>query len=204
MRSAALSIVSAICASFACVSWKSPRTPPNILREVARAIASSKARRAKPSAAAATEVRKTSSVRIATLKPSPSAPMRLRRRNAAAGEAQAGERVRRDDVDALGDREAGRVGVDDEGADAARALRRRIVLVAGAREDDVEVGDAAVRDPGLLAVEDVAVAVGARRARHRGDVGAGVGLGERERGDRLAARHARQVARLLLGACRRG
>ena len=58
------------------MSWKSPRTPPNILREVARAIASSKARRAKPSAAAATEVRKTSSVRIATLKPSPSAPMR--------------------------------------------------------------------------------------------------------------------------------
>ena len=33
------------------------------------------------------------------------------------------------------------------------------------------------------------------RAGHRRDVGAGVGLGERERGDRLAARDARQVAR---------
>jgi hypothetical protein len=71
--------------------------------------------------------------------------------------------------------------------------------IAGAREDDVEVGDAAVRDPGLLAVEDVAAGLGARRAGHRGDVGAGVGLGERERGDRLAGGHARQVVRLLLG-----
>jgi hypothetical protein len=43
----------------------------NILRVVARCSASSSARRAKPSAAAATEVRNTSSVRIATLKPSP-------------------------------------------------------------------------------------------------------------------------------------
>ena len=71
-------MVVAISASLACVSWKSASTPPNICRVVARASASSSARRAKPSAAAATEVRKTSSVRIATLKPSPSAPMRLR------------------------------------------------------------------------------------------------------------------------------
>jgi hypothetical protein len=60
---------------------------------------------AKPSAAAATEVRNTSSVRIAILKPSP-----RRRcagwRHAAVGEAQPRQRVRRDDVDALGDLEA--------------------------------------------------------------------------------------------------
>ncbi len=66
----------AICASLACVSWKSASTPLNIRRVVARASASSSARRAKPSAAAATEVRNTSSVRIATLKPSPAAPTR--------------------------------------------------------------------------------------------------------------------------------
>ena len=75
--------------------------------------------------------------------------------------------------------------------DAARALAR----LAGAREHDVEVGDAAVGDPGLLAVEHVGVAVLARGARHRRDVGAGVRLGQRERRDRLAARDARQVAR---------
>ena len=46
--------------------------------------------------------------------------------------------------------------------DAARAGARRC---AGAREDDVEVGDAAVGDPGLLAVEHVVVAVGARARR---------------------------------------
>ena len=69
-------MVVAICASLAWVSWKSARVWPNIGRVVARCSASSSARRAKPSAAAATEVRNTSSVRIATLKPSPSAPMR--------------------------------------------------------------------------------------------------------------------------------
>ena len=78
--------------------------------------ASSSARRAKPSAAAATEVRNTSSVRIATLKPSPASPMRCAGRHAAIGEAQARQRMRRDHVDALGDLEAGRAGVDDEGA----------------------------------------------------------------------------------------
>jgi hypothetical protein len=56
--------------------------------------------------------------------------------------------VRRDDVDALGDLEARRAGVDDEGLMPARAGR-----FAAAREDHVEVGDAAVGDPGLLAVE---------------------------------------------------
>ena len=76
MSSAALSMAVAICASFDWVSWKSASTPPNMRRCVARARASSSARRAKPSAAAATEVRNTSSVRMAILKPSPATPMR--------------------------------------------------------------------------------------------------------------------------------
>jgi hypothetical protein len=90
--------------------------------------------------------------------------------------------VRRDDFDALGDLEARRVGVDDEGADAARTR-----CFAGAGEDHVEVGDAAVGDPGLFAVEDIVVAVGARARSHGADVGAGLGLGQREGGDGLAA-----------------
>jgi hypothetical protein len=69
-------MVVAICASLAWLNWKSASVWLNILRVVARCSASSMARRAKPSAAAATEVRNTSSVRIATLKPSPGAPMR--------------------------------------------------------------------------------------------------------------------------------
>ena len=80
--------------------------------------------------------------------------MRWRRGNAAVREAKPRQRMRCDHVDALGDLKAGRVGIDDEGRDAARARR-----FAGAGEDDVEIGDAAVRDPGLLAVEHVVVAV---------------------------------------------
>ena len=114
-------------------------------------------------------------------------------------EAQARQRVRRDHVDALGDLEARRAGIDDEGRDAARARR-----FAGAREHDVEVGDAAVGDPGLLAVEHVASSPSTRALQAmRRHVGAGLGLGQREGGDRLAARHARQVALPSAAACPR-
>ena len=85
-----------------------------------------------------------------------------------------------------------RIGIDDERADAARARR-----FAGAREHHVEVGDAAVRDPGLVAVEHVGVAVFARSERHRRDVRAGFRFGQRERRDGRAVRDARQIARLL-------
>ena len=59
------------------------------------------------------------------------------------------------------DREAGPVGLDDERRDAARARRVRI----GDGEDDVDVGDAGVRDPVLGAVDDPLVAVAAARVR---------------------------------------
>jgi hypothetical protein len=62
-------------------------------------------------------------VRIATLKPSPGFADALRQRHPAVGEAQARQRMRRDHVDALGDLEPRRAGVDDEGRDAARARR---------------------------------------------------------------------------------
>ena len=75
--------------------------------------------------------------------------------------------MRRDHLDPLGDRETWIVRIDDEGGDAARARR-----LAGAGEQRVDVGDAAIGDPGLLAVDYIAVAVEPRRARHRRDVGA--------------------------------
>ena len=69
-----------------------------------------------PSAAAPTVERKTSSVAIAILKPSAGFADQLRFGEHGSPEAQAGERMRRDQVDPLSDLEAGRVGIDDEGA----------------------------------------------------------------------------------------
>src|SRR5205085_11533171 len=48
----------------------------------------------------------------------------------------------------------------------------------GLGEDDVEVRDAGVGDPLLAAVDDPLVAVAYRPGGHRGDVGAGLGLGQ--------------------------
>ncbi|MCY1368066.1 hypothetical protein D9M68_913510 [compost metagenome] len=73
---AAASIRALISPSLACVSWKSARVWPNILRVLAWATASAKARRAMPSAAAATEARKMSSVCMASLKPPLTLPTR--------------------------------------------------------------------------------------------------------------------------------
>ena len=106
-----------------------------------------------------------SSVRIAILKPSPASPSRCADRHAAAAEAQARQRMRRDHLDAFGDLEA-------------RAYRRRPTKAEMPRAPGaspvrantrVEIGDAAVRDPGLLAIEHIVVAVrrGARRPSRR-------------------------------------
>ena len=55
--------------------------------------------------------------------------------------------------------------------------------------DEGDVGDAAVADPHLHAVEDVEVAVGAGGGLHRTGVGAAVVLGEAEAADDLAGGH---------------
>ena len=115
---------------------------------------SSSARRAKPSAAAPTVARKISSVAIAILKPSPGAPIIADSRHRDALEFQPRQRMRRDDIDALGDRKARQVGRDQKGRKPLGAG-----AFAGSREHDIEIGDAAVGDPGLLAVEHIAVAV---------------------------------------------
>jgi hypothetical protein len=83
--------------------------------------------------------------------------------------------VRCDDFDALGDLQARRIGIDDEGADAADTR-----CFAGAGEDHVEIRDAAVGDPGLFAIEDIAVAVRVRGAAHGRDIRAGLRLGQGE------------------------
>ena len=78
-------------------------------------------------------------------------------------------------------RQARRAGRDDE-----RGLAARAELAVDRRDDDVDVGDAAVGRPRLLAVEDPLVLglVVDRAGAQRRDVGAGVGLGDAERGDR--------------------
>jgi hypothetical protein len=62
--------------------------------------------------------------------------------------------MRRDDLDPLHDREAGVVGIDCEGGNAACSRR-----LAGAGEDGIDIGDAAVGNPGFLTVENIVVAL---------------------------------------------
>ena len=76
----------------------------------ARVVASSSARRAKPSAAAPTVVRKTSSVAIACAKPRPRSPSRAAAGRRMSVEAQRRERMRRDHLDPLAVVEARRAG----------------------------------------------------------------------------------------------
>ena len=89
-----------------------------------------------------------------------------------------------------------RVGLlDHEGGDA---------LGAGAgsdgREDHVVLGDAAVGDPGLLAVQDVVVTGAHGGGGHGGGVRADAGLGRGQRGERrLRPAQRRQPALLLVG-----
>ena len=68
----------------------------------------------------------------------------------------------------------------------------------GARPDDGDVGDRAVRDPHLRAVEDPVRAVASGQRAHGPGVGAGVGLGQSEAADLLAGVHRRQPPLLLI------
>ncbi len=68
------------------------------------------------------------------------------------------------------------------------------------RENREEIGEAAVGDPHLRAVQQVVTAVGCeRRGGPRSErVGSGLRLGERVRANQLAAGEPRQIARFLL------
>ena len=69
-----------------------------------------------------------------------------------------------------------------------------------AADDQDVVGDMGVGDEDLLAVDDEAAVDPLGRGRQRADVGAGLGLGHRDRLDRAAGDAAEDLALLVLGA----
>src|SRR5215467_4700278 len=104
-----------------------------------------------------------------------------------------------------GDRGAHReLAVDVERRESRRAPLDQVAVdlaVVLLRPHHRDVGDRAVGDPELRAVEDVAVALALRPRLHPARVGAVVGLGETETAHLLAARHRGQPPVLLrLGA----
>src|SRR5262249_284462 len=68
---------------------------------------------------------------------------------------------------------------------------------AGTSEDDIDIGDAAVRDPGLFSVQNIAAAVAPCGQGNIGHIRAGLLLGQRERGDGFTAARAREPTSLL-------
>src|SRR5580704_10990615 len=80
------------------------------------------------------------------------------------------------------DTEAGKIWLDEKGADAAAACGG-----IGLREDDVETGDAAVGDPGFGSVQDVVVAVTDGAGLDSGGVGARLRFREAEGAENFAA-----------------
>ena len=85
------------------------------------------------------------------------------------------------------------------GDEAGHAAVARVGVGVGLDEHEDEAGAQAVGDPHLLAVDLVGAVVDLLgRGLDRLDVGAELGLGQREGGADLAGRHARQVLLLLL------
>ncbi len=116
-------------------------------------------------------------------------------RHAAALEHEGAQRVGREHVDAFGDPQPRVVGLHEEGAESPLAG------FGESAEDDVEISEAGVGDPGLGAVEHPIVPILPGRRPHGGDVRAGRLLREGEGGDRLAGRDSgKPGAPLLLGA----
>ena len=105
------------------------------------------------------------------------------------------QRMRRDDLDTLGDREAGIIAFDDEGRQPFGAGP-----LAAARKHNIDIGNTAVRDPAFLAVEHITIAVTLCCRGDIGDVGAGGRFGQSESRDDLAAARFRQPGPALLGA----
>jgi len=113
-------------------------------------------------------------------------------RHAAVLERERCERVRRDHLDAVSDRETRCIRIDDESRKSLCTRR-----FARADEDNVMISDAAVRNPGLATVDaHMIVPVRNGGGRERGDIRAGLQFREGEGGDALAARDGRKVALL--------
>ena len=130
----------------------------------------------------------------------------LTQRHAAITESKSRERMRRDDVSMR--REIDSPGV---AASTTKALIPSAgdgavgahVRAASACEHAVEVRNAAVRDPCLLTVQTVAIRRAGGAAAEGGNIGARVGLREREGCDGLAGDDARKITRLAAPASRR-
>ena len=99
------------------------------------------------------------------------------------------------DGDPVADLAEARLLLDQEGG---HVLVDRVAALIGLDQRRDDAGARAVRQPHLLAVEDVVVAVLDRLALDGGDVGAAVGLAHREGTAHLAGRHERQQPLLLL------
>jgi hypothetical protein len=102
----------------------------------------------------------------------------------------------RSHLDPVLDPQTWRIGIHDEGGQAFGARR-----LARANEDDVMVGNAAVRDPGFFAVDQhMAVAIGHRTAGKRRHIRSRFLFGKRECSNALSRRDGRQIT---LPLCRR-
>ena len=139
---------------------------------------------------------------ITCLKPWPSSPpIRFAGRHGEILEVQfAGfDRLVAHLVDVAADGQARRAFFDDERADAPVRRARRGSVLASSRE---VLRVPAVGDPHLRAVDDVAVAVAARRGRDRLQIGAGVRLRQTDAAARFAAGQPRQEPRASAPRCR--
>src|SRR4249919_1166987 len=92
-------------------------------------------------------------------------------------------------IDALYDLEAGCISVHHEGAQPFRARR-----LARACYDGIEIGDTAIRDPGLGAIQHVVAAFPPRRGGHGSDVGTRLWLRQRKGRYPITGCDLRQVA----------
>ena len=121
--------------------------------------------------------------------------VRLRDANAVEGELGRRAAAQTHLVLEAGDGEARGRDLDDEARSAVGARGARV----GHGEDRDEVGDGALADEPLGAVDDVVVAIADGARPGGGGVGAGLGLGQREGDEVLAAGQLREPAGLLLG-----
>src|SRR5581483_9906922 len=187
----AASVSTAVSAMSSCTSWNAPIERPNCFRSPTYARHASTHPAAIPTEPAASEMRPLSSADIATLKPAPTSPRRVR--DAHAVEEELGGVLRAEPelaVDRPG-REALRGRRHEEAGDAARALATR------AREDERHACPRAERDEDLRAVDHprVAVALCARDERRR--VRAAARLRQGVATERGAVAQLRQPLRLL-------
>ncbi len=110
---------------------------------------------------------------------------------------RASERAQAHFIFVAADAEAGKIGFDEEGGDAAAAC-----CGIGLGENDVEAGDAAVGDPGFGAVQDVVIAIADGAGLDSGSVGAGLRFGEAEGAENFAAGEAARDIFSFVRRCR--